>query len=589
MTQESGSLYDLAARLGIETPQPVVSSSKREYTGLDDYATAHGVTGEVLRAAKWHEVMKDNRLALEFPTKTGPRWRFLDGQKPFYKSPPGYNRCWFGLNAAFLKRIADGQPLVICNGEASVVVAQHYGLAALAVTGGEKQIPPPLFDELAQGLGELSPPVLIAMDCDSTGRRAGRQVAGQFRERGYDVRAVNLGLSLGADLADFCALHRDQAGDLLAACDSLDWLELESRPWIIIPARDLAKLPPITWLIEGVIPERGLTVIYGPSGVGKSFLALDYALQIAQASTVVYVAAEGQSGYRQRVAAWCKHNQKAEGHLYLCLGSPNLMDAADLDQFVSEIVAFSPAMVIVDTLAMAMIGGDENSARDMGLTIRACKAISREAGCAVVLVYHTNKYGVVERGSSALRGAADSMVRVTGDDDVIVIESAKSKDAAPFAPQYRKLLPVHNEDGTESRVLVPAERIVQTQDDPLTMNQRKVLESLALEAFETGATVSDLTDTSDLGRGSVIRVLSRLVELGCASKDSSNYPNTYEITELGRTKITPVDSVDSVDSVGAKSDSVADPVDSASQPSQPHSLFSKPTAYDPDSYYEQGM
>lgn len=35
------------------------------------------------------------------------------------------------------------------------------------------------------------------------------------------------------------------------------------------------------WLIKGLLPAAGLAVTYGPSGSGKSFLALDAALHIA--------------------------------------------------------------------------------------------------------------------------------------------------------------------------------------------------------------------------------------------------------------------------------------------------------------------
>src|SRR6476620_11187022 len=78
----------------------------------------------------------------------------------------------------------------------------------------------------------------------------------------------------------------------------------------------LLAMPDPQWLVNGVLPESGLAVVYGPSGVGKSFVALDLALSIAtgrdwnahkvEAGTVVYVAAEGSVGVQQRVRAWLK-------------------------------------------------------------------------------------------------------------------------------------------------------------------------------------------------------------------------------------------------------------------------------------------
>lgn len=551
VSDEKGSLYDLAQRLGIEPDREraPVGNTKRAYSGLDDYAAAHGVPGDVFRAARWREVSKNDRLALEFPTRSGPRWRFLDGNKPVFVSPPGYQRCWYGLNAPLFKALADGQhPLVICNGEPSVVVAQHYGLAALAMTGsGENLIPPDLLDDLLDGLKDLRPPVIVALDCDAKGRRVAPQIARQFQSRGFQARAVDLALGEHGDLADFCMLHGADTGAALLKLQTLvadaAQTQIDARSWVIVHARDLKNLPPMTWLIPGEIPEKGLTVIYGPAGAGKSFLALDYALTLAQAKTVVYVAAEGQGGYHQRVAAWCKHNGKNEGNLYLCLGSPNLMAQEDLAQFIAAIAALSPVMVIVDTLAMAMIGGDENSARDMGLIIRACQTIQHEIDGAVVLVHHTNKGGTIERGSSALRGACDSMIRVTGDDDVIVIESTKTKDAAPFEPRYMKLLPVQNDDGTESRVMIPASRIVQSTSDPLTPNQLKLLRAMSLEVFRAGATFTDLAEATDLGRGAIQRTMSRLLKLGYVNQPQTG--GSYAITDAGRARVESSESPDS--------------------------------------------
>lgn len=539
VSNEAGSLYDLAKHLGIATPQrQPVTSTKRAYSGLADYAAAHGLSADDLSVWFWRETMYQDRLALEYQTRTGKRWRFIDGAKPYYKSESGYKRCWYGLGKPVAKRVESGQPLVICNGEISTIAAQLVGLAAVAVTGGENAIPPELIDDLTWAIDKDHCEIIVAMDCDSKGKTAATQIAAQFRAQGFKVRAVDLGLGHNGDLADFCMLHKSESAAALMKLPTLPDTATEAantRNWLIIPARDLKTLPKVSWLVDGEIPAHGLTVIYGPSGVGKSFLALDYALTIAQKSTVVYVAAEGESGYSLRVGAWCKQNEKNEANLYMCLGSPNLMDDTDLEAFILAISNLSPVMCIVDTLAMAMIGADENSARDMGRIIVACRALQREARCAVVLVHHTNKGGTVERGSGALRGAADSMIRVTGDDNIILVESAKSKDTASFETRYMRLLPVLlGED--ESRVLVRAALVEQTTADNLSKNQRRVLETLALEVFkDDGATVADLAETTDFGRGSMYRLLSRLIELGFIEQPVAR--GAYKITDTGLSKL----------------------------------------------------
>lgn len=219
VTEDGGSLYELAERLGI-TPTgsraaPVIT--KRAYDGLPDYAAAHGAPVDAFRAAGWSDVVtRNSRPALSFKTKTGTRYRFIDGEKPVYINERGYRRCWYGLRRAVSIAAESGQPIVICNGEASTVTAQYHGLPACAVTGGEKaHLPDDLLAELRQA---YTGRVLIAFDCDKKGRTAAPELAAQFRRAGLDAAAVDLGGTDGFDLADFCKLHTDRAAEKITQC-----------------------------------------------------------------------------------------------------------------------------------------------------------------------------------------------------------------------------------------------------------------------------------------------------------------------------------------------------------------------------------
>lgn len=569
VSQESGSLYDLAERLGIELPRTApVLPTKRPYAGIQDYAEAHGVTAEVLRDAGWHETIHLGRPALAFKTATGTRWRFLDGEKPHYISPKGYQTSWYGLSARTLRRLAEAGPLVICNGEISTVVARHYGVSAACVTSGEKAIPPGLLEELKVLLGgtEDAPPIIVAFDRDETGQRAGRLVTRQLRDAGFIARAVDLGLGKGGDLADFCMLHGE---DTTRELNQLPALPLEEPPpqnrrgWYIIPAAELQNLPPIQWLFENEIPARSITVLFGPSGSGKSFLALDYALRLAQTQPVVYMAGEGGYGYRQRVAAWCQHHQKTEGRLFMCIGAVQLLVSEDLEAFLQAIESIKPPLVVIDTLARSMVGSDENSTRDMGLLIHACELVKDTLGCAVLLIHHTNKGGVQERGNSALRGASDAMIKVQALDDLIRVECAKTKDARPFPTAYKQLVTVPlkiNGDEVESAVIIDADRVEQTPDDPLTPHQEQVLRLLKDEAF--GATRNEIADATGIPYHSLQRILSRLRTLELI--EAAGYGKPYQITQTGIDRLDRLDRPDPAPSTGT----AEEPTDQPDQPDQ---------------------
>ncbi len=211
VTGESGSLYTLAEMLGIEVPRKEATETKRSYTGIDDYALVHGVTADVLTAAGWKETTyydfdhKKDRPALEIPTgNSQSRYRFLDGEKPTYRSPSGYKNCWYGLKRAIVKAKETGQAIVICNGAPSVVVAQHFGVAAVALAGGGQKIPTELLSELRSSwTGEI----VIAMDCDGEGQIATKN----YHEQLPLASVLDLGLSARGDLADFCALYVDES------------------------------------------------------------------------------------------------------------------------------------------------------------------------------------------------------------------------------------------------------------------------------------------------------------------------------------------------------------------------------------------
>lgn len=212
---DKGNLYDLAHHFGIETPEGgvyAVESTKREYKNLDDYAAVHGVPGDVFRAADWREVVHQDRPALEFDTANGKRYRFIDNGKEKYKSVYGYKPCWYHIGRAVKCARETGQPLILCNGEATTITAEYYGLCAFSMTGGEKALPPDLLESLVKALnGGGYSAFWLALDCDSTGRDAARKIAEQLTSRNIRVKVIDLGLGDGGDLADFCKLFEHDA------------------------------------------------------------------------------------------------------------------------------------------------------------------------------------------------------------------------------------------------------------------------------------------------------------------------------------------------------------------------------------------
>ncbi len=273
----------------------------------------------------------------------------------------------------------------------------------------------------------------------------------------------------------------------------------------ILRGDELDKIPPVEWLIENEIPLACLTVLYGESGAGKSFVALDYALRIAQEHNVVYVAPEGASGYKARKASWQQYNKLGDGGFYLCPDTVNVLDHRSVYDFIESVKEIAPKAVIVDTMARSMLGGDENSAKDVGLFVEGCAILQRTLGAAVLVVHHTGKAGDY-RGSSALRGAADMMIELQNDDGLITMICKKTKDTAPFPSRYMRLM-VYG----DSCVVLPASKVDTRRSETLTTRQVQVLDVLGMSIFEaTGASGKHIIDMTGIPYRSAYRILDEL-------------------------------------------------------------------------------
>lgn len=308
----------------------------------------------------------------------------------------------------------------------------------------------------------------------------------------------------------------------------------------LLHADQLDTLPPIKHLdANKEIPERSLTLLFGPSGAGKSFWALDRAFRIAQSRPVVYVAGEGAEGFAARKIAWCKHHNMSAGQLYFVPRAVNMLEPSEVAELIELIGPLSPALVVLDTLARCMVGGDENSAQAMGLFVAACDRVRFATDAAVLPVHHTGKQGLAERGSSALRAAADQVISLDNSDDLIKVSCEKSKDSREFQAYGMRLMQVEtgrmleNGEKETSCVILPSDQVALSPGAIITKNQRKVLEALALDVFgEAGAKAAQVQRITELAEKTLYRALSQLKRGEYVHQAEKGDP--YNITDRGR-------------------------------------------------------
>ena len=267
-----------------------------------------------------------------------------------------------------------------------------------------------------------------------------------------------------SDIAADTSMGSEAAEALLSAvkASTQDYFFTRATSYLSQPA-------PLKWIIKGWLPDSSTSMVYGESGVGKTFVTLDMACHIAagmpwhghktKAGIVVYMAGEGNYGIRQRVAAWCKHHDISSLDNLLisnkAIDADNPAAAAQILNAVHEITTEEAVVIFIDTVNNHM-SGDENSAKDTRNMFNACNIVARALNAAVCLNHHSGHAVDSKqraRGSSAWKASLDASILINKLDGCIEIVCTKMKDTEEPAPFFGKLTSVplgwFDEDGEE--------------------------------------------------------------------------------------------------------------------------------------------
>lgn len=262
-------------------------------------------------------------------------------------------------------------------------------------------------------------------------------------------------------------------------------------------------------IVEDLLTAGGLSVMYGESNSGKTFLATHLAFSVVEGipclgkrverGAVIYVAAEGSASIRQRIRAYrVRHRGRELKAFGLVSTALNLLSpSADIDALVALVaekaaeIGMPVLLIIVDTLARVMLGGDENTAVDMGRLVTAGDRIRRDTGAHVMFIHHSGKDALRgARGHSSLRAALDTELEVTKDEGakLHVLEVRKQRDLGSVGARLcAKFVVVElgtNQWGNQitSCVVEPASEAERKRSNP---KPRGAVQRLSLQAIET--------------------------------------------------------------------------------------------------------
>ena len=200
--------------------------------------------------------------------------------------------------------------------------------------------------------------------------------------------------------------------------------------------------------VQGLLTENAMSVVYGESNCGKTFFMSDLAFHVSQGKkyngrrvekgNVLYLSLEGKRGIKNRISAYkMENNVDLDGFLMMPCQVDFINSEDDIPQLVDLIMDANKKfnhnikLVVVDTLARAIGGGDENSGVDMGTLVKHSDLIRQYTNAHICFIHHSGKDKARgARGHSSLRAAVDTEIEISRTEgaDYSVVKIPKQRD-----------------------------------------------------------------------------------------------------------------------------------------------------------------
>jgi hypothetical protein len=302
----------------------------------------------------------------------------------------------------------------------------------------------------------------------------------------------------------------------------------------------LATIQDPPWRIAGLLAEDGLAVIYGPSGVGKSFAALSLAFCVAlgrpffgrtvSPGPVVIVLLEGFGRYRYRIEALQRYlDLENIPNLYVVRDPLYPHDTQCVGEYIAAVQAQVDeriALTVIDTLARAKSGTDEDKNAHHALTTDGLRSIQAAVGGAILGVGHTGWNEERLRGAYSQKADGDLIIKMSKEDYGLMLEVEKVRD-----DEGGQRWPAELIRHGDSLVFRPTEGDPVPDSGGLGTKDLKALETLSQVALSDGIGATAWMRASGIPDSTFYRHLKRVVEGGYVSALSRG---KYTVSPKGR-------------------------------------------------------
>ena len=340
-----------------------------------------------------------------------------------------------------LPRLLDhaDEPVYVVEGEKDADLLNSLGLVAISIEVGHEA-------QAAQFLaGRIC---YVVPDNDKAGEKRAQTVLAAITGVVHSATLVRLpGLAEKGDVSDWLDAGHT-VSDLVTLTESATLAEDAERLSVFTTFDEVKLSTEDEYLIDQIVPRRGIGVLYGMSGIGKTFLTLDMGLSVTRGvpfagkfvteqGAVIYVALEAPVGVKKRLVAYSVTHGANGGPFALLTYPLQLADTTSVDTLIqhlrdyARIKGHTIRLVVIDTLAKAMPKLEENAAKDAAVVWAALQRIQTATDGCVLAVHHPGKdkdRGL--RGSSALFAGADFVIKVDGEkgNPIRIVSLEKNRD-----------------------------------------------------------------------------------------------------------------------------------------------------------------
>ncbi|MBR8840002.1 MAG: AAA family ATPase, partial [Stigonema ocellatum SAG 48.90 = DSM 106950] len=334
--------------------------------------------------------------------------------------------------------------------------------------------------------------------------------------------------------SEICSHYRISEKNLNQLVEVINQASAASAPKLYTAAEFMRlETGGVEWLFPGLLLGRGVTILGGDPGIGKTTLAYDAAVSLlldeeflgekpTKRGKVLFVASDELPCFVQ--------DKLATRGAFAALDWAVLMDwDVSLWQKLEEVIAdLKPTMVVIDSFSSIHKSQefDENAAVAKH-AVSQLEALSNTYGFGCILIHHNNKNrerkGVSKlRGSSGIGAAASAIWILEGDNNSQLrrLSSPKIRSAAPI-----DLMLKLNPEFGRWEVTSEVDSTTRTCGDRIIELLMKVPENIALCCAEIAQAIG-------WGREAIYKALQRLSQRGILSVRPSTTDPRHKVYRL---------------------------------------------------------